>query len=263
MPWIYQQQRIGWIKPDFAEHLKFFNKVFRISANQVEWITSKQRFSEKSAELDAAIKILHKKGVVQHYHNELYPIVNQDRNKPIATLDRSSAAYFGIRAFGQHINGYVKKKGKIYLWVAKRAKDKMTFAGKLDHIVAGGLPYGLSLQENLIKECGEEAGIRAELALTAKPVAAISYLAEAHNGIKPDTIYCYDIELPENFEPRPVDGEVESFRLMPVNEVMELVANSDKIKQNCNLVLIDFFIRHGLIPPDHPEYLALVKGLHR
>ena len=44
----------------------------------------------------------------------------------------------GIRAYGVHINGYVTlPNGEIELWVAKRAANKQTFPGKLDHLVVG------------------------------------------------------------------------------------------------------------------------------
>ena len=34
--------------------------------------------------------------------------------------------------------------------------NKPNWPGKLDHIVAGGQPYGISVMENVIKECEEE-----------------------------------------------------------------------------------------------------------
>jgi hypothetical protein len=40
------------------------------------------------------------------------------------------------------------------------------------------------------------------------------------------------------------------------------VEAGDDFKFNCALVVIDFLIRHGLIAPDHPDYVALVRGLH-
>ena len=40
-----------------------------------------------------------------------------------------------------------------------------------------------------------------------------------------------------------------------------IVRDSDEFKLNCNLVVIDFLIRHGWIDPRSPEYLALVLGL--
>ena len=44
---------------------------------------------------------------------------------------------------------------------------------------------------------------------------------------------------------------------------MRIVDNGDDFKFNCHLVIIDFLIRHGLIGPDHPDYLDLISGLHR
>ena len=86
----------------------------------------------------------------------------------------------------------------------------------LDHIVAGGLPYGIKIFENVIKECGEEANI--------------------------------PVELPNDFIPTPVDGEVEIFQLQTIDWVLQRVIEGgpNGYKPNCNLVLIDFFIRYGV-----------------
>lgn len=69
-------------------------------------------------------------------------------------------------------------------------------------------PHGLSCQENVIKECEEEASIPKDLAQTARPVGAVSYLTISEVGYKPDVLFCYDIELPQDFVPKPQDGEV-------------------------------------------------------
>lgn len=49
----------------------------------------------------------------------------------------------------------------------------------LDHIVAGAIPYGVSVQENVVKECEEEAGIDRALATTAQPTGAVSLFLES------------------------------------------------------------------------------------
>jgi 8-oxo-dGTP pyrophosphatase MutT (NUDIX family) len=128
--------------------------------------------------------------------------------------------------------------------------------------VAGGLPYATSLEANLIKECWEEAGIPADMARRAVPTGAVTYVAESSRGLKPDTLYCYDLELPADFQPRCTDGEVEAFELWPLERVMETLEAGPSFKLNCNLVIIDFLIRHGYISPDHEDYLHLVNGLH-
>jgi hypothetical protein len=40
----------------------------------------------------------------------------------------------------------------------------------LDNMVAGGQPLGIGLMENVIKECGEEAGIPEAIARRAIPI---------------------------------------------------------------------------------------------
>jgi hypothetical protein len=86
---------------------------------------------------------------------------------------------------------------------------------------------------------------------------------EAPEGLKPDVMFCYDLELPADFLPTNTDGEIDSFQLMPVDEVAALVHDTQEFKFNCNLVIIDFLLRHGVIPPEHPDYLDLQKGLRQ
>ena len=82
-------------------------------------------------------------------------------------------------------------------------------------------------------------------------------------GLKPDVMFCYDLELPADFTPENTDGEIAEFFLWPAARVMEIVETSFDFKFNCNLVNLDFFVRHGLIPPDHRDYIDIVRGLHR
>ena len=72
-----------------------------------------------------------------------------------------------------------------------------------------------------------------------------SYLDEEGN-VRRDVLFCYDLELPPGFTPTPLDGEVERFDLRSVDWVLEKVLEGSHYKPNCNLVLIDFFVRSGL-----------------
>jgi hypothetical protein len=74
-------------------------------------------------------------------------------------------------------------------------------------------------------------------------------------------MYCYDLELPEDFVPRCTDGEVDAFYRLPVAEVARLVRDTDEFKLNCNLVIIDFLVRHGVLSQDDPDYLPILHGL--
>ena len=76
-------------------------------------------------------------------------------------------------------------------------------------------------------------------------------------------MFCYDLELPSDFVPQPQDNEVESFSLQDLDWVLKTVITGGDggYKPNCNLVIIDFLVRHGVISPESPDYLQLVASL--
>jgi hypothetical protein len=125
------------------------------------------------------------------------------------------------------------------------------------------LPYGISLAENLAKECREEADIPESLAATAKAVGEVSYCCEIQCGLRNDTIFCYDLILPDSFSPVCNDGEAASFELMPLEQLAGIVRDSEAFKSNCNLVIIDFLLRHGFITSEHKHYQGLIDGLNK
>lgn len=213
--------------------------------------------------LNAATARLPLEGEISHPTGESYPVWPRVGERVYGTIDRSAVAWFGVAATGVHVNGFVREGDRLKLWIARRSRDKATFPGELDNFVAGGQPVGLSLSENVIKECAEEAGVPQELAARASLVGEVSYVYENETGLKPDTMVCYDLELPPEFKPIPVDGEVESFELMDVEEVLRITADTTEFKFNCALVQIDFFLRHGVIAPEDPDHEALVSSLHR
>lgn len=195
---------------------------------------------------------------------EKYRVVDQWGKEPTFLLDRAFAPTFGIMAFGVHVNGLVRTKQGLHLWIGRRSATRDTAPGKLDNMVAGGQPADLGLMENVIKEGAEEADLPIALAGQARSVGMITYLMKDSRGLKQDSLFVFDLDLPETFRPRNTDGEIDDFLFMSVEEAMERVRSGDDFKFNVNLVLIDFFMRHGLISPDkEPDYARLAGGLRR
>lgn len=215
----------------------------------------------RTAALARATSSLRESGVIQGWRDELYPVTQSFHSPPLALVERAAVAHLGITAYGVHVNGYVKLDGQLSMWVARRSMDKPTWPGLLDHVAAGGQPAGMSCAENVVKECGEEAGIPPELAAAAKPTGCVSYSGMQKDGLKRDVIFCYDLQLPPDFQPTPRDGEVQDFRLLPVEEVALLVSTTKQYKPNCALVITDFLVRHGILKPDQPQYGELVAAL--
>ena len=259
-PFVVAGEQAGWVRRGFALRLAAWGEDFALAEDALVWRAAPAGFERRTEAFAALCADLDRRGVVSHLHGERYPVLT-GAGAPRFLMDRAVAPYFGIRAFGQHVNGYVRRDDGLHLWIARRSQSRRVEPGKLDHVVAGGLPWGIGLEENLRKECWEEASLPADIADRARPVGIVSYCRDSDRGLKPDTIYCYDLELPEGVTPRCNDDEVESFRLLPAAEVMRIVDSTDDFKLNCNLVIVDFLIRHGLLSPTHPEYLAVAAGL--
>lgn len=262
-PFLVGELRVGWIRDDFIDAIAPYIDVFHISDQKVTLSSQLCSFEERTQAMQQTVRSLVETGRISQHYGEVYPASTDHRESPLFLIDRAAASYFGTRTHGQHLNGYVRRGDELLMWIGRRAKDRGFYPGKLDQMVAGGLPYNIGLQENLRKECLEEAGINSSLADQAKPVGCITCSYENERGIKPETQYCYDLELPEDFQPVCQDGEVEVFMLMPIAEVAELVRDTDEFKLNCNLVVIDFLIRQGILTPAEPDYEVLVSGLHR
>ncbi len=200
-------------------------------------------------------------GLVRKRRDERYPVLAEWGAPLLATVDRGAAVALGIKSFGIHVNGVVETAEGPLLWIAKRAADRALAPGKFDNIVAGGQPAGLTLAENLVKECGEEAAIPAELARQAMPTGTITYMMDTAEGLRRDTLFVYDLALAPGFVPRNTDGEVESFARRPLPDVLDQLRGTEDFKFNVALVIIDLAIRRGVIGPEEPDYLALCRGL--
>lgn len=262
VPFDVDGHAVGRVRPSFAQRLLEYPDVFTGAANAgIGLADSVFGFAERTAAVGRVVDDLAGRGVVQAPIGEPYPVTPGERAAALFVVDRAAASYFGFRTFGQHLNGYVRRPDGLYMWIGRRARDRRLFPGRLDQLVAGGLPWGISPEQNLAKECYEEAGIGPDLAAAAVFVGEVSYFAQTEKGAKPDVLFCYDLELPGDFEPRCTDGEVEAFFLMPVEQVMEIVRTTDDFKPNCSLVVLDFLVRHGALASDHPEYQAVVRGL--
>jgi len=253
---------VGYVREEFVAYLLKSN-LFVEDSGTLTIAPKYQTRGQREKALDSFAQEALRDGITNIFMQEPYPVLEDINSEPICLADRSISTLLGLISFGQLLNGYVKSEDGMKMWIGRRSHSRGYEAGKLDHIVAGGLPYGISLEDNLVKECYEEAGMSRELALKAVPVGVVSYKHEYDLGGKQDIIYCYDLELPKSFIPQCKDGEVEEFYLLDIKEVANIVKNSDEFKLNCNLVIIDFLLRHGYLKPEEKDYIDIARGLRR
>ena len=252
---------IGWIGPESANFLSARGLAQRIDEGVG---IPGGGFIAVSAHLARIVAALGEAKLMAPLRGEMTPVLRKWGAGACAEIDRAGLPGLGLPAFGIHVNGYVRTDAGLHLWVGHRAKDRQVAPGKLDHLVAGGITMGYSAAETVIKESEEEAGLTAEIASQARPVSQVTYRLSLPEGMRNDTLFIYDLELPQGVVPVGNDGEVERFELMPIARVIEILRETDDFKFNVNLVLIDFLARHGLIEPDkEPDYAALVRGLRQ
>ncbi|KAI0372445.1 nudix hydrolase 20 [Pilatotrama ljubarskyi] len=222
------------------------------------------------------------------WRNELYPVYRnpfghrdfpgEDEDAHGDTLnyafrmERAASGLFGIVTYGVHMTAYEEVPGEdgqppsYNVWVPRRAATKQTWPGYLDNSVAGGIEAGLAVFDCVVKESMEEASIPEDVVRRyARATGSVSYFFRTPRGwLQPEVEYTYDLPLPSNsgVEPKPLDGEVESFELLPLAKVVEHM-RAGLFKYNCAIVLVDFMVRKGIITADNePDYQEIVTRLH-
>ena len=204
-------------------------------------------------------------------HSEPYRIVGA---KYPVSLERYTAPLFGIVSRGAHLTVYTRTSSGLKIWVPVRSANVHTYPNMLDTTVAGGVRADQSAFECVVQEADEEASLPDDLVRRkAKACGVLTYMSEttrtgqgidAETGLaSPDAIYVHDLEVGPEVMPRPHDDEVKEFNLMGVDEIKEAMFRGD-FKANCALVMIDFFIRHGIITAtEETEYVDIIVGIHR
>ncbi|KAI6711651.1 hypothetical protein JHW43_005796 [Diplocarpon mali] len=205
--------------------------------------------------------------VIHKMHSEPYPIVGY---KVPVSFERYAGNLFGFISRGAHLTVYTKTLEGMKIWVPRRSAHLFTYPNCLDTTVAGGVAAGEGPFECIVREADEEASLAEDLVREqTKACGCISYVGLTDprgNGeqglLSSDLIYVYDLELPQGVICEQNDEEVKDFSLMSVKEVQESLRNGE-FKTNSALVMIDFFIRHGIIRSEEEKnYAEIVARLH-
>lgn len=264
---------IGYIHQDRIEHLcslPLFNRLF-IANDQQRTLHFSPLFCESPFE--KRNKWMESLGSLLYHHyphlawrDEPYGYYHLGHfSEPLFTFERALAPFFGFPAYGTHITGFLWDKhlqSPSKIWIAKRSASKKVEPSKLDQLVGGGLSYGMTPLKNVIKEAYEEAKIPAHLLKElSSPPKIIRYMIEERGEIRQDLLFNYQLLLPNDFNPTPLDGEVEHFMLLPPSEVINQLETPERFKPNSGLVMIQFLLHHQLIPKDYPNFQAIKEGI--
>src|SRR5262249_52959370 len=187
--------RIGLLRRDNAEALQRFSDVFTVAEQRVELI-ARGDIAAVSRAVDAVVDALVAEHHVPKWRNESFDVAPRWGATPVFRLDRGAVPFFGTRAYGVHLNGYLRRGETLYLWVGARSPGKAKGPNKPDNSGRGGNGNGYGGGEQLLKEGEEEAAVPRSLISRAISAGAVSYRMETRLGIRDDVLFVYDLEMP-------------------------------------------------------------------
>lgn len=245
VPFVIAGERFGWIRRGDLDALRRWPDVFEIDADRVALSAALDTPDTRSMALASVIGALAAEGRIPGWRNEIYAIRNHFDAPPVAYIERAASRFFGTMTYAVHLNGIVEYASAqpLRMWIGRRSDTKATDPGMLDNVVAGGIGWGLGVEDTLAKECWEEAGIEAALAARAIAGRTVHVLCEIPEGTQAEQIFVYDLPLPHDFVPRNQDGEVAEHRLADAAEVIGWLA-AGEATMDASLAILDSLLRH-------------------
>jgi 8-oxo-dGTP pyrophosphatase MutT (NUDIX family) len=250
LPFYIAEERVGWIRRADVSELKPWPDVFEVTETAVRLSATFNTLESRSAALGAVIGMLAADGRIPGWRNETYAIRNTFDAEPLAFIERAASRFFGTMTYAVHLNGVVEEPGQApELWIARRSETKATDPGMLDNVVAGGIGWGMGIEETLVKECWEEAGMPPDLAANATRGRVFYVLQSLPEGTQAEQIYVFDLTLPADFAPRNQDGEVGEHRLARISEAARWIEEGS-MTVDASLATLDLLLRRQWIDED-------------
>ena len=258
-----------------------------------------QLFQHRTLAFEHVTDHLISSGVISRKHADLYPIYSfdekqhnscnkdsdvsgGDEKEVLAHINRNTAPHLGMDSLGVHLHCYVcerdsdEKKPFIKgVWLAQRAANKSHHPGFWDPTVAGGQPVNLSILDNIIKEAYEEAGVPAEWCDASNNSQDTNFTDNTHDPLtittaksdgscmKRSIYYSCDLQVPYDWTPTPIDGEVAQFKLYSMKELEEELRLGNSLRPAMRAVLVDFMIRHGTLEGEEGENIEELRDAMR
>lgn len=236
VPWFLSDSETpaGYLTPVHADVLRSLRQNWKPIPQGLLWDLPSSTYAARSEELGQIALELHDLGFVKGWRNEKFAFWSDDvivfggvcleptHHLPAKfEMERAAFKFFGLRSHAVHVNGFTQDG---HVWCGRRSPNKSTDPGMLDNIAAGGLPVDEKVHACGIREMAEEAGISESLALTAMPLGQISTSRSVIHGWHHETLWVYNLLVPNDVHPRNQDGEVSDFTLMSPRQVVEAIA---------------------------------------
>ncbi|SRR5258706_818117 len=260
LPFYVREHAVGWLRPSFAEELRRWPHVFEVTNAFVTLRAKPDNVAGRTAALAEVTRELARDGVIRGWRDEAVRIAHHYAAPELLRIERAATRHFGMMCYGAHVNGFARSNGLVHAWISRRSANKSIDPGKLDNLVGGRVAAGFTVDETLRKEAWEEASLPPQLLEGLSCVSAVRVEYSVPEGLHREVLFVHDLWLPDDFKPTNQDGEVAEIRLVPFEDVVEQILTGE-FTLDAGTVMIDGLLRQGVLPPEDPLYLELLRLL--
>ena len=205
---------------------------------------------ELNALLARAALLLRDAGCLRGWRNELLDVFGE--SGCVGAIERAAMRPLGLLTRAVHLNGWTPD-GR--LWIARRSLTKSTDPGMWDTLVGGLVGAGEALDEALLRECDEEAGLDAGHLARRAPLRTIVRIhRRIPEGYQVEDVIAADCVLAADVQPANRDGEVMEIRAAAVDDVLRMIDAGEFTDEAALVILDDIRRRAGVekVTYDHP-----------
>jgi 8-oxo-dGTP pyrophosphatase MutT (NUDIX family) len=241
MALIIQGTRVGDVQPEVARFLAEKADSFSLSDQKLTLTCGTLDFAACSKLLAHAAERLRAAGMISGWRDEVLSV----GNPPLAVVERAACRPLGITTEAVHLNAYVTADT---LLVSRRAAHKQIDPGLWDNLVGGMVPAGETLEQALVREAWEEAGLQLDRVRLERG-RSFQVRRSVPEGLQSEIIYTYDALLPPDLQLKNRDGEVDAIDARKVEDIVAAIERDEFTLESALVTLESVTRRSDLETP--------------
>ena len=196
---------------------------------------------ELDALLASVAQTLREADCLRGWRDELLDVTAADEH--LGVIERAAMRPLGLLTRAVHLNAWTPD-GR--LWIARRALSKSTDPGMWDTLVGGLAGSREDLEQALLRECGEEAGLESAQLGGRSPLRTILRMhRRLPEGYQVEDLLTSTCVLPAGTQPANRDGEVMEIAHVSVNEAARRIADGEFTVEASLVILEDIMQRRA------------------
>lgn len=198
------------------------------------------------AELDALLAqiahTLREADCLRGWRDELMDVTAND--ECVGIIERAAMRPLGLLTRAVHLNAWTPD-GR--LWIARRALSKSTDPGMWDTLVGGLASTHEDLEQALLRECAEEAGLSPDMLAVRTPLRTVLRMhRRLPEGYQVEDILTSTCVLAGDAQPTNQDGEVMEITCVPIPEAVRRIVDGEFTIEAALVILEDIAYRRAL-----------------